>query len=88
MLNGRKPAIDDVMSKRLLTAPSVPTTSIFSRSDGVVAWRPAAQMQLSAPPEEQRRRNSIGRQQLKAAVKEVGSNAKDVEAHLKQGKRG
>jgi hypothetical protein len=29
----------------------------------------------------------VSTEQLKAAVKAVGSNAKDVEAHLKQGKR-
>jgi hypothetical protein len=29
----------------------------------------------------------VSAEQLKAAVKAVGSNAKDVEAHLKKGKR-
>jgi hypothetical protein len=29
----------------------------------------------------------VSAEQLKAAVKAVGSNAKEVEAHLKQGKR-
>ncbi len=39
LLNGSSPAIDPVLSERLRTAPPVPTTSIYSRSDGVVAWQ-------------------------------------------------
>lgn len=39
LLNGQRPALDKPLSKRLGTAPHVPTTSICSRSDGVVAWR-------------------------------------------------
>jgi Alpha/beta hydrolase family len=33
------PRLDATLSARLRTAPDVPTTSIFSRSDGVVAWQ-------------------------------------------------
>ena len=36
-LNGQPPALDSALSARLRTAPSVPTTSVYSRSDGVVA---------------------------------------------------
>lgn len=43
VLNGSEPAIDDLMRERLCTAPSVPTTSIYSRSDGVVAWQACIQ---------------------------------------------
>lgn len=43
LLNGSEPAIDLAMSKSLRTAPDVPTTSIYSRSDGVVAWQACIQ---------------------------------------------
>ncbi len=43
VLNGSEPVIDDTMSRRLRTAPPVPTTSIYSRSDGVVAWQACIQ---------------------------------------------
>lgn len=39
MLNGTAPLIDAAMSARLRTPPPVPTTSIYSRGDGVVAWQ-------------------------------------------------
>ena len=39
LLNGSAPLMDPVMSRRLATPPPVPTTSIYSRSDGVVAWQ-------------------------------------------------
>ena len=51
MLSGASAAIDPALSKRLRTPPPLPTTSIYSRSDGVVAWetcrhaRPARQVQ-------------------------------------------
>ena len=38
-LGGSVPAIDDALSRRLRTPPPLPTTSIYSRSDGVVAWQ-------------------------------------------------
>lgn len=43
LLNGSAPAIDEAMSQTLRTAPGVPTTSIYSRSDGVVAWQACLQ---------------------------------------------
>jgi predicted alpha/beta hydrolase family esterase len=43
LLNGQKPVLDDAMREQLLTAPQVPTTSIYSRSDGVVAWQACIQ---------------------------------------------
>lgn len=51
MLSGSSAAIDPLLSKRLRTPPPMPTTSIYSRTDGVVAWetcrhaRPARQVQ-------------------------------------------
>lgn len=37
-LNGHAPLIDATLSARLRMTPEVPTTSVYSRSDGVVAW--------------------------------------------------
>lgn len=39
LLNGRSSGIDPALSLRLRTPPPVRTTSIYSRSDGVVAWQ-------------------------------------------------
>ena len=39
LLSGETPAYDAALSARLSSAPPVPTTSIYSRSDGVVAWQ-------------------------------------------------
>ena len=39
MLSGQAPLIDEVLARRLRCTPPVPTTSIYSRSDGVVAWQ-------------------------------------------------
>ena len=39
LVNGQKPPIDHALMRRLRTAPPVPTTSIYSRTDGVVAWQ-------------------------------------------------
>lgn len=39
LLSGQAPTVDDALSARLRRAPPVPTTSIYSRSDGVVAWQ-------------------------------------------------
>jgi len=39
LVNGSPPIIDDKLATRLRTTPPVPTTSIYSRSDGVVAWQ-------------------------------------------------
>ena len=38
LLSGTPAAINPALSKRLRTPPPLPTTSIYSRSDGVVAW--------------------------------------------------
>lgn len=48
LLNGREAEIDPVLRARLRQAPPVPTTSIYSRSDGVVAWQACVQ-EGSAP---------------------------------------
>ncbi len=39
LVNGSEPLIDDQLADRLRTTPPVPTTSIYSRTDGVVAWQ-------------------------------------------------
>ena len=39
MLGGSGSSSDAALSTRLKTAPMVPTTSIYSRSDGIVAWQ-------------------------------------------------
>jgi pimeloyl-ACP methyl ester carboxylesterase len=39
MLSGQPAKVDEALSRRLRGTPPVPTTSIFSRSDGVVAWQ-------------------------------------------------
>jgi pimeloyl-ACP methyl ester carboxylesterase len=39
LLSGRHAHVDRRRVRRLRDAPPVPTTSIYSRSDGVVAWR-------------------------------------------------
>jgi pimeloyl-ACP methyl ester carboxylesterase len=43
MVNGRAPRFDDALLRRLRTSPDVPTTSVFSRSDGIVAWQACLQ---------------------------------------------
>lgn len=45
-------APDPVLSARLSAAPPVPTTSIYSRSDGVVAWRTCLHQQPRADVED------------------------------------
>jgi len=39
LLNGKTADVDPQLARRLRTPPPVPTTSIYSRSDGVVAWQ-------------------------------------------------
>jgi pimeloyl-ACP methyl ester carboxylesterase len=39
LLSGRSTTVDLAMSRRLRTPPAMRTTSIYSRSDGVVAWQ-------------------------------------------------
>lgn len=43
MVCGRPPAFDEALLARLRTPPDVPTTSVFSRSDGIVAWQTCVQ---------------------------------------------
>ena len=43
LINGHRPMLDEALRTRLRTAPHVPTTSIFSRSDGLVAWQACIQ---------------------------------------------
>jgi hypothetical protein len=51
LLSGSPATIDPDLSKRLRTPPAIPTTSIYSKTDGVVAWQtcrhdaPAAHIQ-------------------------------------------
>ena len=39
LLSGTAPAFDSDFARRLRIAPPVPTTAIYSRSDGIVAWQ-------------------------------------------------
>ena len=39
LLSGRSPSLDEALARRLRTPPPVPCTSIYSRGDGIVAWR-------------------------------------------------
>jgi pimeloyl-ACP methyl ester carboxylesterase len=39
LVNGRASLVDEQFSTRLCTTPPVPTTSIYNRADGVVAWQ-------------------------------------------------
>lgn len=39
LLSGRPALASEALAQRLLEPPPLPTTSIFSRSDGVVAWQ-------------------------------------------------
>jgi hypothetical protein len=43
LVNGRPPAFDEALMARFRTPPDVPTTSVFSRSDGIVAWQACLQ---------------------------------------------
>lgn len=43
VLNGRLPPLDRRLRAQLRRAPPVPTTSIYSRSDGIVAWQACVQ---------------------------------------------
>ena len=45
LLSGSSPAFDAALSERLRTPPPVPTTAIYSKSDGVVAWQRVGQWQ-------------------------------------------
>jgi pimeloyl-ACP methyl ester carboxylesterase len=39
LLNGEKPIVDELLAARLRDNPPVPTSSVYSRSDGIVAWQ-------------------------------------------------
>jgi hypothetical protein len=39
LLNGNAAQLSDALEARLRTCPPVPTTSVYSKSDGVVSWR-------------------------------------------------
>ncbi|HEV7914117.1 MAG TPA: alpha/beta fold hydrolase [Albitalea sp.] len=39
LVHGQKPVLDEALLRRLRTTPAQPTTSIYSRSDGIVAWQ-------------------------------------------------
>jgi len=39
LVSGHNPSLDAQMMRRLRTTPPVPTTSIYSRTDGIVAWQ-------------------------------------------------
>ena len=48
LVSGPQPLLDEKLLARIGTAPDVPTTSIFSRSDGVVAWQTCIQDEAGA----------------------------------------
>lgn len=48
LLSGSAPVMDPALSQRLGTPPPVRTTSIYSRSDGVVAWQTCRHATASA----------------------------------------
>ncbi|MEK8033130.1 alpha/beta fold hydrolase [Ideonella sp. DXS29W] len=43
LLNGTEPVLGPTWARRLALPPPVPTTSIYSRSDGVVSWQACIQ---------------------------------------------
>lgn len=43
LLNGQTPPVDRALFARLRVAPPVPTTSLYSRCDGIVAWQACIQ---------------------------------------------
>jgi pimeloyl-ACP methyl ester carboxylesterase len=43
LVNGGPPPFEDELLARFRMPPSVPTTSVFSRSDGIVAWQACVQ---------------------------------------------
>lgn len=51
LVNGSMPPDDPALLEKLRTAPLVPTTSIYSRSDGVVAWQACRDMKRSGRAE-------------------------------------
>lgn len=51
LLNGSMPPAHPALLERLRQAPPVPTTSIYSRSDGVVAWQACRDMKRTGRSE-------------------------------------
>ena len=49
-LSGRSPSLDEALARRLRTPPPVPCTSIYSRGDGIVAWRACLQSGRASHP--------------------------------------
>ena len=43
VLSGQQSMLDESLMARLRTPPNVPTTSVYSRSDGIVAWQACMQ---------------------------------------------
>ncbi|MCY7306429.1 MAG: alpha/beta hydrolase, partial [Rhodoferax sp.] len=43
LVNGKKPPFNAALARHLAAAPRVPTTSIYSRTDGVVPWQACLQ---------------------------------------------
>jgi len=43
LLNGNSPHVEESLRRQLRQAPPVPTTSIYSRTDGIVAWQACLQ---------------------------------------------
>ena len=43
LVNGQEVPIDEPLARRLGVAPAAPTTSIYSRTDGIVAWETCIQ---------------------------------------------
>lgn len=52
LLSSTPQVFDPAFSARLRTAPAVPTTSIYSRSDGVVAWQTCTHHHATAQAED------------------------------------
>jgi hypothetical protein len=73
LLGGKHIPFDPSLSARLKTAPNVPTTSIYSRSDGVVAWQTCRHDQASHQVQDIEIQGShIGMGWNKAALRIVG----------------
>lgn len=52
LLSGTQHEFDPAFNARLRQAPAVPTTSIYSRSDGVVAWQTCTHHEVTAQAED------------------------------------
>jgi pimeloyl-ACP methyl ester carboxylesterase len=82
LLGGEKASFDPALSARLKTAPPVPTTSIYSRSDGVVAWQTCLHDQTSDQVQDIEIHGShIGMGWNKAALQIVGDRLAQRPGH-------